>query len=88
MIWINANISSVAIQGYNFALDLNITNLLVFEMMTGLYIQTSVRSIQLDMFKSFDLVIFVEIRQDNMNNFFHKIGIAWSLYLPNHIHAE
>jgi hypothetical protein len=43
----------------------------------------SVGSIQTDLFNSFLHLSFIYVEMSNLRNFFHKIGIEWTLYLKS-----
>jgi hypothetical protein len=71
------------VQGYNFALEETLVHALVFKCITSLTVQTNVGSIQDGFFKSFVYLAIINIEMDNLRNFFHKIGIDWTLLLSN-----
>jgi hypothetical protein len=68
--------------GYKYALDERILDRLVFERINTLQILSSVGSLQTDLFKSFTNLLDIQVEMDSLRNFFHKIGVAWTVYLP------
>jgi hypothetical protein len=75
---INSNIQIFAVNGYGFTLDTGLAHPLVFEQIQQLYIYRSVGSIQTDLFKHFNQLFYINIELENLRNFFHRIGIAWT----------
>jgi hypothetical protein len=75
---INSHISTLQVSGYGFRLDTSLMHPFVFEHVFTLSIFKSIGSIQPDLFAHFNYIHFIEFQLDNLNNFFHKIGIAWT----------
>jgi hypothetical protein len=82
LVSINSSIYQVSIKGYNYALDENLLNYLVFEYTRSIEIQGSVGLIQVDVFKPFIFLNSITLGV-NLMNFFHQIGIEWTIFLPD-----
>jgi hypothetical protein len=81
---VNSSISDLEMHGYNYALDESLLNRLIFEQVQNLHMFGSIGSIQSDLFKSsFNQIIKVDIYVDNLTNFFHQVGLAWTIHLSN-----
>ncbi len=56
---------------------------LVFEYMNEIDLRGSLGSIQIELFKPFIFLNQVDLQPDNLMNFFHLLGIEWTVYLAN-----
>jgi hypothetical protein len=75
---INSNISTIIFRGVNASL----LSPLVFEFTDSVSLTGTIRSIETDLIKSLNKVEILVISVVSMGNFFHKIGLEWTLYLP------
>jgi hypothetical protein len=81
---INSRINLAFVSGYNYRLDPTILNSRVFEFITSVVVSKSAFSTQSDLFKSLSYLQYVTVSSVNsLSNFFHKIGIEWTLHLPD-----
>jgi hypothetical protein len=80
-----SNIKQLTVSGFGYDFNTSLVHPLVFEKIQQLTIYRSIGSIQLDLLKRFQQLDTVKIQMDNLRNFFHKIGLAWtqSLLLEN-----
>jgi hypothetical protein len=81
---INSSIEAFYVEGSSYALDTSIMDPLVFEMLQELHVRQDVGSIQTDLFKNFKQLALVDYSLVDFGDFFHKIGIGWTAYLPNY----
>jgi hypothetical protein len=80
---ISSSIFILNIYGYNYELDTSLIHPLVFEQINSISIFRSIGSIQSDLFKQLKQIYGFQFKLDNFKNFFHKIGIEWTLSLQN-----
>jgi hypothetical protein len=76
---INSNIEKLSVGGSDYTVNTSLVHPLVFEMLTELGIWGSPASVQLDLFKHFAHLSLVSFKLNNMDDFFHQIGIDWTL---------
>jgi hypothetical protein len=81
LIPLNSTISDYKINGYGYRLDTQVLDPLVFESLLYLSIFESIGSIQNDLFGNFQQILSIQFTLYSFRNFFHKIGIAWTLHL-------
>jgi hypothetical protein len=85
---INSSIIKFSIEGYNYDLNERALSPLVFERVRVISILNSIGSIQADLFKSFRFLYKISVRHNNLRNFFHKIGIDWTLALNDYTNVK
>jgi hypothetical protein len=84
---INSNIYSLKIaNSYNFELDSNLLNPLVFEKLNQLYCFATIKSIQTDLFAQFNELAQIEFLLNSLGNFYHQVGIEWLTYINSSGH--
>jgi hypothetical protein len=79
---ISSSVQELEVKGFGFSLDTSLMHPLVFRDVHEVEIFRSIDSIQTDIFNYFIQTDTVTISMDNLKNFFHKIGIAWTQSLP------
>jgi hypothetical protein len=79
---INSSIIGLSVGGYGFSLDESLAHPLVFEHVQTMSILSSIESIKAGLFLNFNKTKAIFLQLDNLRNFFHKIGIEWTLSLP------
>ncbi len=80
---INSLIYQFEVKGYNFGLNEKLMFTLIFERVEALTVYGSIGSIQTDLFQSFTHLIRVFFELEELTNFFHRVGIEWTLALQN-----
>jgi hypothetical protein len=78
---INSYTFSLILEGYRIPVDDSILNPLVFEFLTFVEIHRSIGSIHTDVFNALKYIEQVTIVVESLGNFFHKLGIEWTLLL-------
>ncbi len=79
---IDSNITTLCVMGYKFDLDDQLLSKLVFGNLVNMQVISSVSSIQEDLFFSTPLLETVLVEMGSLRNFFHKIGLDWTISLP------
>jgi hypothetical protein len=66
---------------YNFKLDEGLLHPLVFENVISFYMEGTIQSIEIGLFKHFKLLKNLIFHMNSVGNFYHQIGIEWMNYL-------
>jgi hypothetical protein len=78
---INSIIEQLELNCRDLALDVSILSPLVFKQFSVLALNGKFRSIQVDLFESFQSLSRVNLIVESLDIFFHQIGISWTLAL-------
>jgi hypothetical protein len=79
--YLNSTVRCLSLRGYNYKLDETIAHPLVFIEMSTVWIEGTVSVIQPDIFKSFNSLATIMFQVFSLKNFFHQVGLAWTLCL-------
>jgi hypothetical protein len=85
---INSHIYEFKIEGYNYAVDESILSPLVLQHVIYIKLYCTIGSIQIDVFKSYKYLSIISLNLYSLGNFFHKIGIEWTLLLNRNSFVE
>jgi hypothetical protein len=85
---INSTIYMCYVNGYGFTLDTSLVHPRVFEFLTEVHIYHSIEAIQTDLFKHFTIFESIHFFLDSLRNFFHRVGVNWTIYLAKNALVE
>jgi hypothetical protein len=84
---IYSDIGILSLHGFGCKLDESFMNPLVFESVHDLGIYNSISSIQPDLFKFFEKLSDLSFQLDDLENFFGRVGINWTMSLNTDLNS-
>jgi hypothetical protein len=88
IIELNTLIDNFYIDGYAFKIDSIFLNRLVFESIVNLFFKGTIKSIEHDVFKSFNYLRILRFDMVSLRNFYHQVGLEWLSYLNMDLNAS